>query len=282
MKRTPDHINVFIWGQLVGAVALEPTLGYYVFAYDKKFGASGIDLSPLHMPLNNYEQPYIFPNLPELTYKRLPAMLADSLPDDFGNALIDRYMASKGITHSQITTLDRLAYMGDRAMGALEFKPAAGPRSHISTALEMNNLVTEARNIIQGNITDHNELTTALRNIIDVGTSAGGARAKAVIAWEPNSNEIRSGQLAPAYDLTFAYNPKGECTNQHLMSVNNKFHDITRQDLLSLADQFAIGNAPEIINDVQRVIREWPIFAVQAGVTGAIIDKIRLLHCTEI
>src|SRR3990167_3065063 len=118
-----EGIEVFLWGQFVGAAALDPTLNYYVFAYDKRFGKSGIELSPLHMPLNNTEKPYVFTELPIATYKRLPAMLADALPDDFGNALIDRYMADKGIAPTQVTPLDRLAYMGKRAMGALEFKP---------------------------------------------------------------------------------------------------------------------------------------------------------------
>ncbi len=121
-----QRIDVYLWGKYVGAIALDPTLEYYVFAYDKTFGKSGIELSPLHMPLNDAERLYTFTDLPIETYKRLPAMLADALPDDFGNALIDRYMADKGIARQRITQLDRLAYMGKRAMGALEFKPTRG------------------------------------------------------------------------------------------------------------------------------------------------------------
>ncbi|MBL7671204.1 MAG: HipA domain-containing protein [Bdellovibrionaceae bacterium] len=117
------------------------------------------------MPLNNSETPYVFTDLPELTYKRLPAMLADALPDDFGNALINRYMANKGISTSQIT------------------------------ALEMNSLVTEARKMVKGNFDDDAHMSAALRSIIEVGTSAGGARAKAVIAWNKKTGEIRSGQV---------------------------------------------------------------------------------------
>ncbi len=124
-----QRIDVYLWDKFVGAVALDPELGYYVFAYDKSFGKSGIEIAPLHMPLNDDEEVFVFTDLPAETYKRLPAILADSLPDDFGNVLIDRYMADKGISRNQITQLDRLAYMGNRSMGALEFKPAHGPKN---------------------------------------------------------------------------------------------------------------------------------------------------------
>lgn len=194
-----EQINIYIWDKYVGAAALDPKLGYYVFAYDSEFGKSGINLAPLQMPLNAAEQVFVFTELPEATYKRLPAMLADSLPDDFGNALIESYMAQKGITKEQITALDRLAYMGKRSMGALEFKPVRGPKTEKSTALEMNTLVAEARGALRGTIADDDHAEAALRRIIDVGTSAGGARAKAVIAWNSDTNEIRSGQVdAPA------------------------------------------------------------------------------------
>jgi len=190
-----EKIEVSIWGRFVGALALDPGLGYYVFAYDREFGRSGIELSPLRMPVNTTEEPFVFMDLPEATYKRLPALLADALPDDFGNALIDRYMASVGISPKQITALDRLAYMGKRSMGALEFKPTRGPRAQKPTALQMHSLVEEARKAVSGNFDDDDHTSAALRSIIDVGTSAGGARAKAVIAWNPETEEIRSGQM---------------------------------------------------------------------------------------
>jgi len=420
-----DRIDVFIWGQFVGAVALDPKLGYYVFAYEQKFGKSGIELSPLHMPLKDTEEPYVFTDLPEVTYKRLPAMLADTLPDDFGNALIDRYMAMKGIARPQITSLDRLAYMGNRSMGALEFKPLRGPKTHKPTALHMNELVTEARKLVKGTLHDDDHANAALRSIIEVGTSAGGARAKAVIAWNPKTKEIRSGQidapegfehwllkfdgmgadkelgtsqdygrieyayhlmatsagiamtecrlleennrahfmtkrfdrekghikhhmqtlcamnhldykkkstnsyeqlfltirelklghaaeveafrrmafnlmgrncddhtknfsfllkqgdsweLAPAYDITFAHNPTGEWTSQHLMSVNGKFKDFEREDLLAVADRFGVGEAPKIITDVKGAIKKWPSFAKKAGLSLKVSDKIKHQH----
>ncbi|MFZ6769891.1 type II toxin-antitoxin system HipA family toxin [Undibacterium sp. Di26W] len=197
-----DVIQVHVWGQYVGAVALDPAYGYYAFAYDPAFRRMGIELAPLHLPLQNASDVSIFLDLPEATYKRLPAMLADALPDDFGNALINRYMADKGIDPVQVTPLDRLAYMGKRSMGALEFKPRHGPRSIKPSVIEMSHLVTEARKIVSGQIDDDAHSNAALRSIIEVGTSAGGARAKAVIAWNRDTNEIRSGQASapPGYE----------------------------------------------------------------------------------
>ena len=194
MKRV-EQIEVHIWGRKVGSLALDPKLGFYAFAYDKAFGKSGIELSPLHMPLNNNETPFIFTDLPKATYKLLPAMIADALPDDFGNSLVDRYMASKGIAATRISALDRLAYMSNHAMGALEFKPAYDAKKHAPTAIELNSLVMQARSVINGLTTDNDDLNSAFKNIIEVGTSAGGARAKAVIAWNQQTHEIRSGQI---------------------------------------------------------------------------------------
>jgi serine/threonine-protein kinase HipA len=130
-------------------------------------------------------------------------LLADSLPDDFGNALINRYMADRGISPNQITPLDRLAYMSERSMGALEFKPQTGPKTKKPFAIEIGALVAEARNTIRGNLISDEHTNAALRSIIDVGTSAGGARAKAVIAWNPATNEIHSGQAK--VDIGFSH-----------------------------------------------------------------------------
>ncbi len=191
-----DRVEVFLWGKQVGAVALDPVYGYYAFAYAPAFLKTGIEPAPLQMPLNNGD-PYLFTDLPVETYKRLPAMLADALPDDFGNALIDRYMAERGLSKSDITALDRLAYMGNRAMGALTFKPSRGPSKRVATSIELGHLVEQARKAVTGQFDDDEDEYTnaALRSIIDVGTSAGGARAKAVIAWNRNTHEIRSGQV---------------------------------------------------------------------------------------
>lgn len=422
-----EQVKVYIWGKYAGAVALDPALGYYAFAYDKSFGKSGIELAPLRMPLNDNEHVYVFSDLAEATYKRLPALLADALPDDFGNALIDRYMADKGISAKQITQLDRLAYMGNRAMGALEFKPAHGPRNIKPSSIEMNSLVMEARKAVDGKLDGDYQSDAALRSIIEVGTSAGGARAKAVIAWNPTTNKIQSGQvdtedgfehwllkfdgmgvdrelgisqhygrieyayylmathagismtasrlleengrahfmtkrfdregksgkhhiqtlcamnhldykkkstnsyeqllmtlgeltldhaayvevfrrmifnimgrncddhsknfsfllkegsdweLAPAYDITFAHNPKGEWTHQHLMSVNGKYKNITAKDIIEVADRFGVGEVKQLIKEIRESIQLWPRFAKESGLDKKEMERIKKLLIT--
>jgi len=193
MYKPVEVVEVRAWGKTVGAVTLEPTVGYYVFEYDPKWQRLGIELAPLTMPVSRSQ--HIFPLLPPDTYKRLPAMLADSLPDDFGNALIDAYLAQEGVTKNAITPLDRLAYMGTRSMGALEFKPMRGPRNTKPTAVEISHLVQASRLALAGRFDGDRETEAAILNLIQVGTSAGGARAKAVIAWNPDTREIRSGHL---------------------------------------------------------------------------------------
>ncbi len=195
-------IEVRLWGQRVGAVAPDPRLGCYVFAYDPAWRRTGIELAPLSMPLDDLRPSFAFPELSEPSYKRLPGLLADALPDDFGNALIDAWMAAKGVEKRAITTLDRLAYMGKRGMGALEFKPARGAHRESTEPLEMKTLVEAARKVVHGDLSGDAQAQAALANIIRVGTSAGGARAKAVVAWNPQTDQIRSGQFdaAPGFE----------------------------------------------------------------------------------
>jgi serine/threonine-protein kinase HipA len=420
MYKPVDVIEVRLWGRRVGAVALDPKLGYYAFEYEPAFVKEGIELAPLTMPLDRAREPFVFTDLPELTYKRLPALLADALPDDFGNALIDGWMAAQGVERESITALDRLAYMGRRGMGALEFMPARGPSAKDSTAIALANLVEEARRAIHGGLGGHHVAGTALAQIIKVGTSAGGARAKAVVAWNPNTDELRAGQfdagegfehwllkfdgmgadrelggsqdygrieyayarmataaglsmspcrlleeggrahfmtrrfdregnrkhhlqtlcamahldykqkashdysqffqtidrlglgfesqeeafrrmafnvmaancddhtknvsfllreggrwtLAPAYDVTHAHNPRGEWTNQHLMSVNGRFDGITRRDLLTVADRFGVGTAEKVLRQVGDAVRAWPDVAAGAGVSDRERERI--------
>ena len=110
MKPTPV-IEVLIWGKKVGALAADQQLGCYAFAYTPEWKRSGVELAPLIMPIEDRRMAFVFPNLPDATFHRLPAMLADALPDDFGNALIDAWMAMHGVDKSLVTVLDRLAYM---------------------------------------------------------------------------------------------------------------------------------------------------------------------------
>lgn len=190
-----EAVNVEVWGKKVGAVARDPDTGFYAFEYEPRFANSGIELAPLQMPLAEASEPFIFPSLSVETYQRLPAMIADALPDKFGNALINAWMADRGITADSITALDRLAYMGQRSMGALTFKPNRGPVKMESTALELSNLVLQARSVIQGDFKNSDHAGEVLRQIIQVGTSAGGARAKATIAWNPATQEVKTGQF---------------------------------------------------------------------------------------
>ena len=121
---TTSAIEVRIWDQRVGAVAADVRAGCYAFEYAPQWVRQGIELAPMTMPLSAATSVYLFPALPESSFKGLPGLLADALPDDFGNALIDAWMARKGVAKSAVTTLDRLSYMGKRGLGALEFKPA--------------------------------------------------------------------------------------------------------------------------------------------------------------
>lgn len=413
-------VNVHLWGHHIGAVALDPTYGYYVFAYTPQFKTMGIEPAPLQMPTHG-EDTFIFTDLPEMTYKRLPAMLSDALPDDFGNALINRWMADRGISADQVTPLDRLAYMNMRAMGALEFKPGRGPATQKPAAIEMSTLVDEARKAVTGHVDGDEHTNAALRSLIEVGTSAGGARAKAVVALNAETMELRAGQLdapsgyehwllkfdgmgtdselgaseaygrieyayhlmaraagitmadcrllkengrahfmtkrfdrgegsvkhhmqtlcamshldykkkgtnaysqlflaikalrlpyeameeafrrmvfnvmgrncddhtknfafllqqgkawalSPAYDVTFAHNPKGEWTHQHLMSVNGKFKGIGLDDLLAEADRFGIGTAKRVIDQVRGAVNDWGRFAEEAEVPEQDIHRV--------
>ncbi len=415
-----DRVEVHLWNQMIGVVALDPRYGYYAFRFTPELQASGLEPAPLQMPaLQN--RTHLFTDLPVLTYHRLPAMLSDALPDDFGNALINRHMAERGISPQNITPLDRLAYMGERAMGALTFRPVRGPTAQKTTAIELANLVQEARKAVSGSFDTDAHAQASLRSIIDVGTSAGGARAKAVIAWNPKTHAIESGQLAapagfehwllkfdgmgvdaelgtsqhygrieyayhlmakaagidmtecrlleengrahfmtrrfdrgegktrhhvqtlcamahldykkksahayaqlfdvanqlglpylqreeifrrmvfnvlarncddhtknfsfrlrqghpwelaPGYDITFAHNPEGEWTHQHLMSVNGKFKNFTEQDFLTQADRFAIGSARQVLAQVRQALTQWPTLAKQAGLPKAQANRI--------
>ena len=191
--------RVRLWGRTIGAVAMEEGRDHAAFQYDPGFAASGIELSPLVMPLS--DRIYEFPALPRNTFHGLPGLLADSLPDRFGNALIDAWLATQGRTPASFGAIERLCYTGTRGMGALEFAPVLGPRPRTATRVRIDALVRLASDVL----THRDEMQAtfagparekALNDILRVGTSAGGARAKAVIAWNRETNEVRSGQIA--------------------------------------------------------------------------------------
>lgn len=187
--RHVSRINVALWGQHVGTLVEAPQRGVYAFRYERKFLASGIEIAPLMMPLRR--EPYAFPDLPRSAYSGLPPIFADSLPDTFGLGLIDHWLKEHGLSREEITPLDRLAYLGRRTIGALTYEPDQGPGGY-PTALDMRHLVESARRVLDG------ELSTAsgdeaLREIIRLGSSAGGAQAKAVIGWNREKNAFLLG-----------------------------------------------------------------------------------------
>jgi serine/threonine-protein kinase HipA len=191
--------KVQLWGRTIGAVSLEEGREVAAFQYDADFARSGIELSPLVMPLG--EQVYQFPALSRNTFHGLPGMLADALPDKFGNALIDAWLATQGRTPESFHAVERICYTGTRGMGALEFSPTLGPKPGKAAKIKVDALVRLAGEVLthRGDLQGHFHTAgqeRALRDILRVGTSAGGARAKAVIAWNRETNEVRSGQIA--------------------------------------------------------------------------------------
>lgn len=189
---------------MIGAVSWVNERDAAVFQYDPDFVNSGIELSPLKMPLNPF--PYEFPALSRETFRGLPGLLADSLPDKFGNAVIDAWLAEQGRAISSFNPVERLCYIGSRGMGALEFEPALfGPfldrketEIEIASLVALSNRVLNQRENLRGAFFGEDD-RTAIEDILRVGTSAGGARAKAILAWNPVSGSFLSGQVtAPA------------------------------------------------------------------------------------
>ncbi len=185
--------EVKLWGRTI-TVSLEDRSDVAAFEYTPEFMTSGIEVSPIVMPLAG--SIYVFPELPRVTFHGLPGLLADSLPDKFGNALIDAWLATQGRSPDNFNAVERLCYTGSRGMGALEFFPSKGPKQIASRKIELDALVKLASDVLnqRSNLDTTFDDSDSLRDILRVGTSAGGARAKAVIAWNRKTNEVRSGQ----------------------------------------------------------------------------------------
>jgi serine/threonine-protein kinase HipA len=197
-----DTAIVSMWGVEVGAVSWDATRNAAIFEYMPGFLPSGIQISPLHMALSS--NTFSFPQLSAESFKGLPGLLADSLPDKFGSALIDQWLIREGISKEDFTPVQRLCYIGNRGMGALEFRPTIDrQKPDDDHALDLEALVDLASSILterehmQGDLQFGNDVANAqtLTDILQVGVSAGGARAKAVVAWNEASGEVRSGQL---------------------------------------------------------------------------------------
>lgn len=193
--------EVRLWNRRIGAVSLSEGNTAADFQYDPEFARSAIELAPIAMPLS--DRIYSFPSLSRQTFHGLPGLLADSLPDRFGNMLIDAWLATQGRRPESFNAIERLCYTGSRGMGALEFVPATEPSQTADRKLEIDQLVDLASRILSDRAEMDvsflkSEKASALTDILRVGTSAGGARAKAVIAWNQATQEVRSGQIDAA------------------------------------------------------------------------------------
>ena len=196
--------EVKIWGKLAGAVAWDTATGYAAFEYDPKFKQLDWDLAPLKMPVSNNRNQFSFPELRKDknteydTFKGLPGLLADALPDRYGNQLINLWLAQQGRPQDSMNPVEMLCFIGTRGMGALEFEPAVLKETKRTFSIEIDSLVTTAHKILDQreafatNLKKYEE--QAVLEIFKIGTSAGGARPKAVIAWNEKSGEVKSGQ----------------------------------------------------------------------------------------
>ena len=416
-----DVAKVRLFGMDMGAFRWDESYNVARFEYDKDFVAKGIEPSPIMMPVQQ-GRVYSFGNLNRDTFNGLPGMLADSLPDTYGRALFDQWLALTGRTSGN--PVETLCFLGQRCMGALEFEPATGPASDGNMKFEIDSLVDVAREALSKKkgfgVNLDTDRKAAIAEILRLGTSAGGQRAKAIIAYNKDTGEVRSGQitapegfdyylikldgvsaeagfketenygrleysfselvkrcgidmtecslieengrahfltkrfdrengkkvhmqtlcgiahydfklqrgysyeqafnvmrrlrlpysqaqemfrrmvfnvvlrnqddhtknisflmdsdgkwnLSPAYDIGFAYNPAGAWTKTHQMSINGKFDDLTRKDLMACAAVNNIKNATEIIDQICEVASGWPVLAKECGVPQSMIDAI--------
>ena len=200
MRRVTDAA-VNLWGRRIGAVSWDPDRAVGVFQYDPAFVDAGIELSPFEARVR--EAPYAFPELGRQSFRGLPGVLADSLPDRFGNRLIDAWLATNGLSADAFNPVNRLCYIGSRGMGALEYEPAIfvgggrGGEIELAQMVELVNDVLSQKLALSGKLEGADD-RAALQDILLVGTSAGGARAKALLAWNPRTGEFRSGQVDTA------------------------------------------------------------------------------------
>lgn len=199
-----DYALVKIWDTIVGAVIWDNKRNLASFQYDKKFLGKKWDLSPLKMPMRNGDRIYSFPELLtskdsiQDTFKGLPGLLADSLPDKYGNLLIDKWLAQNGRASNNMNPVEKLCFIGTRGMGALEFEPSQIKTSKNTFSIEIKSLVEIAQKMLSNRESFEIKLEPdeqqAMEQILKIGTSAGGARPKALIAFNESTKEVRSGQ----------------------------------------------------------------------------------------
>lgn len=188
-------VKVKLWGTIIGYIQLDETNRFIIFEYDKKFLEFGIKVSPIQMPLSN--NIYQFPNLVNTSFRGVPGLISDSLPDKFGNAVIDAWLASQGRISESFTVLDRLCYTGKRGMGALEYEPSNREIKDVDQLINITKMVEFASEILskQEKILITTKDVMYYKQLLRLGTSAGGARAKAIIAYNKKTGELRSGQF---------------------------------------------------------------------------------------
>ena len=186
--------EVFLWGTRIGYIHQGENDVAASFEYDRKFLTSGIELSPFRMPLS--DRIYSFPELSRIdAFHGIPGLFADSLPDKFGNAVINKWLAGQGRSPESFTAIERLCYTGKRGMGALEYVPAAGPEI-LNSNVDVTEMTQLASEILSGKeSTVLSDKEASIMQLLEIGSSAGGARAKAIIAWNEETGEVRSGQI---------------------------------------------------------------------------------------
>ncbi len=195
--------EVFLWGTRIGIIHQENDRPYASFEYDRDFLNSGIEVSPIRMPLG--EMIYEFPDLSGTSFHGLPGLVSDSLPDKFGNLVIEKWLTMQGKSLNDFTAIDRLCYTGKRGMGALEYKPANMDIKDINAYINVSEMVKFASEVLSNRekVTLSAEEELSYSRLVQVGSSAGGARAKALIAWNEKTNEIKSGQLDLEKDFDY-------------------------------------------------------------------------------
>jgi len=194
-----NFAKVKIWGEFVGIILWDNKKQSATFEFDRGFVSKGWDLAPIKMPITSRQRIFSFPELTKIsTFSGLPGLLADALPDKYGNALIDRWLAQQGRPAGSMNPVEKLCFIGSRGMGALEFEPSEFPTTKNTYKIEIDNLVNIAQKMLnqregfKANIAKNEE--KAMKDILKIGTSAGGARPKAIIAYNKKTGEIKSGQ----------------------------------------------------------------------------------------
>lgn len=194
-----DTAYVNLWNKRVGAVLWDPERSIGIFEYEPGFIEHGWDISPMKMPIEQIGNRFSFPELVRTnTFSGLPGLLADALPDKFGNSLIDAWLLKNGRSAGSLNPVEKLCFVGKRGIGALEFEPIVPKGPENATKLEISELIDTAGELLrdrEGFLTNlQRDKEKALADILKIGTSAGGARAKALIAYNEETGEVRSGQ----------------------------------------------------------------------------------------